>query len=67
MWTVDIRSGASGCEVGLSQQETAEVIWQTGLYGGFPASINAFNAAIEVFSLEDGSPVLSGSVEGEKQ
>lgn len=58
---------AAGRKVGLSQQEIAEVIWQMGLYGGFPAAINALNAAIEVFSQEDGSPVLPEGVEGEKQ
>jgi len=36
-------------KAGLTKQEIAEVIWQTSLYGGMPAAINALNAAIEVF------------------
>ncbi|MEM1265884.1 MAG: carboxymuconolactone decarboxylase family protein [Pseudomonadota bacterium] len=35
---------------GLSQREIAETIWQMALYGGFPAAINALNAALEVFA-----------------
>jgi 4-carboxymuconolactone decarboxylase len=38
-----------GLQAGLSQQEIGEVIWQMALYGGFPAAINALNAALEVF------------------
>lgn len=37
---------------GASQREVAEVINQMALYGGFPAMINALNAAIEVFEAE---------------
>lgn len=37
-----LKAGATQCEIG-------EVIWQMALYGGFPAAINALNAAIEVF------------------
>ncbi|MEM9812723.1 MAG: carboxymuconolactone decarboxylase family protein [Pseudomonadota bacterium] len=37
-------------EAGLSQREIAETIWQMALYGGFPAAINALNAALEVFA-----------------
>ena len=36
-------------EAGLTKQEIGEVIWQMSLYGGFPASINALNTALEVF------------------
>jgi 4-carboxymuconolactone decarboxylase len=43
---------AGGRKAGLSQEEIAEVIWQMSLYGGFPASINALNAALEVFTAE---------------
>lgn len=43
---------AGGRKSGLTQAEIAEVIWQMALYGGMPASINALNAAIEVFSEE---------------
>ncbi|MEL6509866.1 MAG: carboxymuconolactone decarboxylase family protein [Pseudomonadota bacterium] len=34
---------------GASQREIAETINQMALYGGFPAMVNALNAAIEVF------------------
>lgn len=36
-------------KAGATQQEIGEVIWQMALYGGFPASINGLNAALEVF------------------
>lgn len=36
-------------KAGLTKQEIGEIIWQMSLYGGFPSSINALNAAIEVF------------------
>lgn len=36
-------------KAGASQREIGEVIWQMALYGGFPAAINALNAALEVF------------------
>ncbi len=42
-----------GRHAGLSRQEIGEVIWQMALYGGFPAAINALNAALEVFAEED--------------
>jgi 4-carboxymuconolactone decarboxylase len=44
---------AGGRKAGLSREEIAEVIWQMALYGGFPSSINALNAALDVFSEED--------------
>ncbi len=37
---------------GATQREVAEVINQMALYGGFPAMINALNAALEVFEAE---------------
>ncbi|MBW4707918.1 carboxymuconolactone decarboxylase family protein [Roseobacter sp. YSTF-M11] len=37
---------------GATQREVAEVINQMALYGGFPAMINALNAALEVFEEE---------------
>ena len=40
---------AAALKAGLTKHEIAEVIWQTSLYGGMPAAINALNAAIEVF------------------
>lgn len=40
-------------EAGWSQREICEVILQMALYGGFPAAINALNAAIEVFEAEE--------------
>lgn len=42
-----------GLQAGLSQQEIGEIIWQMALYGGFPAAINALNAALEVFAEYD--------------
>ncbi len=36
-------------KAGASQTEVTEVILQMSLYGGFPAMVNALNAAIEVF------------------
>ncbi|PID37509.1 MAG: hypothetical protein CR993_00040 [Rhodobacterales bacterium] len=46
---------AGGRKAGLSREEIAEVIWQMSLYGGFPAAINALNAALEVFEAEEGN------------
>ena len=40
-------------KAGLTKHEIAEVIWQTSLYGGMPAAINALNAAIEVFEEQE--------------
>ncbi|MEP3345486.1 MAG: carboxymuconolactone decarboxylase family protein [Litoreibacter sp.] len=39
--------------VGASREEICEIIFQMTLYGGFPAMINAMNAAIEVFDAEE--------------
>lgn len=47
---INIRAGR---KAGLSRQEIAEVIWQMALYGGFPAAINALNAALETFAAEE--------------
>ncbi|MBT9383492.1 carboxymuconolactone decarboxylase family protein [Pseudooceanicola sp. CBS1P-1] len=44
---------AAGLKAGLAQREIAEVIWQMALYGGLPASINALNTSIAVFSEQD--------------
>lgn len=44
---------AGGRKAGLTQEEIGEVIWQMSLYGGFPAAINALNAALEVFEAEE--------------
>lgn len=44
---------SGGLKAGLSKSEIAETIWQMSLYGGFPAAINALNAALEVFGQED--------------
>lgn len=44
---------ASARAVGASREEIAEIIFQMALYGGFPAMINALNAALEVFETED--------------
>ncbi|MGB3177192.1 MAG: carboxymuconolactone decarboxylase family protein [Albidovulum sp.] len=44
---------ASARAVGASREEISEIIFQMTLYGGFPAMINALNAAIEVFDSEE--------------
>jgi 4-carboxymuconolactone decarboxylase len=44
---------ASARSVGASREEICEIIFQMTLYGGFPAMINAMNAAIEVFDAEE--------------
>ena len=36
-------------DMGIAEREVSEAILQMALYGGFPAAINALNAAIEVF------------------
>ncbi|MEO0607110.1 MAG: carboxymuconolactone decarboxylase family protein [Pseudomonadota bacterium] len=36
-------------KAGLTKHEIAETIWQTALYGGLPAAINALNTALDVF------------------
>ena len=36
--------------VGASEKELVEVIFQMAVYGGMPATINALNAAAEIFS-----------------
>ncbi|MDJ0626948.1 MAG: carboxymuconolactone decarboxylase family protein [Rhodobacter sp.] len=40
-------------DAGWSAREISEIILQMALYGGFPAAINALNAAIEVFEAEN--------------
>ena len=44
---------ASARAVGATREEICEIIFQMALYGGFPAMINAMNAAIEVFDAEE--------------
>ena len=44
---------ASAVRAGATQREIGETIWQMSLYGGFPAAINALNAALEVFEEMD--------------
>lgn len=44
---------ASARAVGASREEISEIIFQMTLYGGFPAMINAMNAALEVFETEE--------------
>ncbi|MEM6341763.1 MAG: carboxymuconolactone decarboxylase family protein [Pseudomonadota bacterium] len=44
---------SSARAVGAGREEICEIIYQMTLYGGFPAMINALNAAIEVFEAED--------------
>ncbi|MEO0991481.1 MAG: carboxymuconolactone decarboxylase family protein [Pseudomonadota bacterium] len=44
---------SSARRAGASREEIAEVIYQMAMYGGFPAAINALNAAIEVFEAEE--------------
>lgn len=43
-------------DMGIPAREIAEIIMQMALYGGFPAMINALNAAIEVFEEEGAEP-----------
>lgn len=44
---------ASVLKIGATKREIAETIMQMSLYGGFPAAINALNAAMEVFDEEE--------------
>ncbi|MDO6483304.1 carboxymuconolactone decarboxylase family protein [Shimia thalassica] len=44
---------ASARAVGATREEISEIIFQMTLYGGFPAMINALNAAMEVFEAEE--------------
>lgn len=46
---------SGGLRAGLTETEIAETIWQMSLYGGFPASINALNVALDVFRQDDAS------------
>ena len=48
---------ASARRAGASREEIAEVIYQMALYGGYPAMINALNAALEVFEAEEAEDV----------
>ena len=41
--------------VGCSRQEVIEVIMQMAVYAGFPAALNGFSAAREVFQERDAS------------
>ena len=41
---------------GATQNELAEVIFQMSVYGGMPATINALNAAKEVFAAKENQP-----------
>lgn len=43
---------AAALKLGATKREIAEIILQMSLYGGFPAAINALNAAMEVFEGE---------------
>ena len=47
---------AAARRAGASREEISEIIFQMALYGGFPAMINAMNAALEVFEDEEGAP-----------
>lgn len=42
-------------KAGASQREIAETIFQMGIYGGFPAMINALNVAKDVFAEQEAS------------
>ena len=44
---------ASARAVGATREEICEIIFKMTLYGGFPAMINAMNAAIELFEAEE--------------
>lgn len=43
----------AGLAVGLSRSESVEVLMQMAVYAGFPAALNALDAAREVFSEND--------------
>ena len=43
---------AAALKLDATKREIAETILQMALYGGFPAAINALNAAMEVFEEE---------------
>jgi len=43
---------AAARRAGASRREIGETIMQMSLYGGFPAMINALNAALDVFDAE---------------
>jgi 4-carboxymuconolactone decarboxylase len=45
----------AGLNVGLSRTEIAEVIMQMAVYAGFPAALNGFFAAKEVFAARAGT------------
>jgi 4-carboxymuconolactone decarboxylase len=44
---------AAARRAGASREEVGEIIFQMAVYGGFPAMINAMNAALEVFDAEE--------------
>ena len=46
----------AGLRVGLSREEIIEVMIQMSAYAGFPAALNAIDAAAEVFATEDEAP-----------
>ena len=46
---------AGARRAGASEREIAETIFQMGLYGGFPAMINALNVARDVFAEQEAS------------
>ena len=43
----------AGLRVGLSREEIIEIMIQMSAYAGFPAALNAIDAAAEVFAAED--------------
>ncbi len=43
----------AGLRVGLSREEIIEIMIQMSAYAGFPAALNAIDAAAEVFATED--------------
>jgi 4-carboxymuconolactone decarboxylase len=45
----------AGLRVGLSREEIIEIMIQMSAYAGFPAALNAIDAAAEVFAAEDGA------------
>lgn len=44
-----------GMNLGLTRAEICEVIWHTAIYAGFPAAVEGFRIAGEVFEEYDGA------------
>jgi 4-carboxymuconolactone decarboxylase len=49
-----------GMNLGLSRAEICEIIWHTAIYAGFPAAVEGFRIAGEVFAEYDAAAADSG-------